>query len=69
MEQSRLVISTKLLAGRTVVRVYADERPDPTFEATEATLEDVYFAVMKGAIGRGAACGRRFGLDGGARHA
>jgi len=55
VEQSRLVISTKLLAGRTVVRVYADERPDPTYEATEAALEDVYFAVMKGAVGRGAA--------------
>ncbi|MFL5581115.1 MAG: ABC transporter ATP-binding protein [Gemmatimonadaceae bacterium] len=55
LEQSRLVISTKLLAGRTVVRVYAPDRPDPTYDATEATLEDVYFAVMKGALGRGAA--------------
>jgi ABC-2 type transport system ATP-binding protein len=48
------VISTKLLAGRTVVRVHADAKPGPTFDETEATLEDVYFATMAGIIGRGA---------------
>jgi ABC-2 type transport system ATP-binding protein len=40
------VVSTKLLAGRTVVRVYADARPDETFEPSEPSLEDVYFAAM-----------------------
>ena len=54
LEREHAVISTKLLAGRTVVRVFADARPDATFEDTEATLEDVYFATMSGLIGRGA---------------
>jgi ABC-2 type transport system ATP-binding protein len=42
------VISTKLLAGRTVVRVYSDTQPGPGFEATEPNLEDVYFRTMSG---------------------
>jgi ABC-type multidrug transport system ATPase subunit len=40
------VISTKLLSGRTVVRVLADAPPGDGFEPVEATLEDVYFAAM-----------------------
>jgi hypothetical protein len=48
LESSHQVISTKLLAGRSVVRVYADTRPDETFDAAEATLEDVYFVAMGG---------------------
>ena len=42
------VISTKLLAGRTVVRVYSDTQPGPGFEAAEPNLEDVYFRTMSG---------------------
>jgi ABC-2 type transport system ATP-binding protein len=46
--QSRFaVLSTKLLAGRTVIRVLADARPDAEFQATEPSLEDVYFAAMR----------------------
>src|SRR5690348_13934797 len=45
------VLSTKLLAGRTVVRVLADERPEAGYEAAEPGLEDVYFAAMRGARG------------------
>ncbi|MGH7679423.1 MAG: ABC transporter ATP-binding protein [Gemmatimonadaceae bacterium] len=45
-QQRHAVVSTKLLAGRTVVRVYADSRPDDGFEPSEASLEDVYFAAM-----------------------
>ena len=41
------VISTKLLAGRTVVRVYADEAPEG-YDPAEPDLEDVYFSVMTG---------------------
>ena len=41
------MISTKLLAGRTVVRVLADERPDDSFAPVEPSLEDVYFAAMR----------------------
>jgi len=41
------VISTRLLAGRTVLHVYADAQPEG-FDLVEPTLEDVYFAAMHG---------------------
>jgi ABC-type multidrug transport system ATPase subunit len=43
------VLSTKLLAGRTVVRVVADARPEAGYDPAEPGLEDVYFAAMRGA--------------------
>ena len=46
------VISTKLLAGRTVVRVYSDGAPGADFEPAPPDLEDVYFSTMTGQIGR-----------------
>ena len=46
------VISTKLLAGRTVVRVYSDGSPGADFEPAPPDLEDVYFSTMTGQIGR-----------------
>jgi ABC-2 type transport system ATP-binding protein len=46
------VISTKLLAGRTVVHVYSETAPGPAFEVVEPDLEDVYFSTMAGHIGR-----------------
>ena len=52
LEREHTVISTKLLAGRTVVRVYSDGAPGPGFEAAEPDLEDVYFSTMAGQIGR-----------------
>ena len=52
MEREHAVISTKLLAGRTVVRVHADASPGAGFEAAEPDLEDVYFSTMSGHIGR-----------------
>lgn len=45
--ESHAVISTKLLAGRTVIRVLADENPGAGFEPIDPTLEDVYFAAMR----------------------
>jgi len=45
--QSHAVISTKLLAGRTVIRVLADADPGAGFEHIEPSLEDVYFAAMR----------------------
>jgi ABC-type multidrug transport system ATPase subunit len=51
VEREHAVISTKLLAGRTLARVYAQDRPDPSFEAAEPDLEDVYFSAMSGHIG------------------
>jgi ABC-type multidrug transport system ATPase subunit len=41
------VISTKLAAGKTVVRVFAEAAPSPEFEPASATLEDVYFAALR----------------------
>jgi len=52
LEQEHAVISTKLLAGRTLVRVYSDTSPRGDFEAAEPDLEDVYFSTMSGRIGR-----------------
>jgi ABC-type multidrug transport system ATPase subunit len=44
------VVSTKLLAGRTVVRVSSDAEPGPGFEPAEPDLEDVYFCAMAGHV-------------------
>jgi ABC-type multidrug transport system ATPase subunit len=52
MEREHAVISTRLLAGRTVVRVYSDTSPGVGFEPAESALEDVYFSAMAGHIGR-----------------
>ena len=52
LERDHVVISTKLQAGRTVVRVYDDTGPGPAFEPAEPELEDVYFSTMAGRIGR-----------------
>jgi ABC-2 type transport system ATP-binding protein len=41
------VLSTRLFGGRTRVRVFADERPDGSFEPAAPDLEDVYFAAIK----------------------
>jgi ABC-2 type transport system ATP-binding protein len=41
------VISTRLVAGRTVIHVFSDIRPDLTFEPVSTSLEDVYFSTLK----------------------
>ena len=46
VEARHAVISTRLLAGRTVVHVYGDASPGAEFEPVEPGLEDVYFSVM-----------------------
>jgi len=51
LERAHAVISTKLLAGRTVVRAYGDDRPGGGFESAEPDLEDVYFSTLAG-LGR-----------------
>lgn len=40
------VIATRLVAGRTVVRVLSDHRPTSAFEPVPVGLEDVYFATL-----------------------
>jgi ABC-type multidrug transport system ATPase subunit len=52
LEREHAVISTKLLAGRTVVRVYSEGQPGAGFESVEPVLEDVYFGTMSGKMGR-----------------
>jgi ABC-2 type transport system ATP-binding protein len=42
------IVSTRLFGGRTRVHVYAESRPDPSFEPAQADLEDVYFTAIKG---------------------
>jgi ABC-2 type transport system ATP-binding protein len=45
-QQRMAVISTRLVAGKTVIHVLADAAPDASFEAVAPTLEDVYFATL-----------------------
>ena len=52
VQREHAVISTKLLAGRTVAHVHGDAAPGPGFEPVEPDLEDVYFTAMAGRIGR-----------------
>ena len=42
------LVSTRLQAGRTVVRAYGDASPGAGFEPVEADLEDVYFCTIAG---------------------
>jgi ABC-type multidrug transport system ATPase subunit len=51
VEREHAVISTKLLAGQTVVRVYSEMAPGIGFESAEPDLEDVYFSAMRRHIG------------------
>lgn len=48
LEREHKVISTKLLSGLTVVRIYSEEIPGTGFEPVEPDLEDVYFSTMGG---------------------
>jgi ABC-2 type transport system ATP-binding protein len=52
MKQQYNVISTKLLAGRTVLHIYSSSSPGVGFEVAEPDLEDVYFCTMAGHIGK-----------------
>ena len=46
-ERDHHVISTRLSGGRTVIHVYADERPADGFERVRTALTDVYFSTLK----------------------
>jgi ABC-2 type transport system ATP-binding protein len=52
VQREHSVISTKLLAGRTLARVYSQTSPGADFELVEPDLEDVYFSTMAGHSGR-----------------
>src|SRR5258708_15465080 len=44
------VISTRLLAGHTLINVVSDGAPGEGFTPVEASLEDVYFAAISGRL-------------------
>ncbi|MGZ5432735.1 MAG: ABC transporter ATP-binding protein [Thermoanaerobaculia bacterium] len=46
VQEEHAVISTKLVAGQTVVHVFSDEPPSG-FEPVSASLEDVYFSTLE----------------------
>jgi ABC-2 type transport system ATP-binding protein len=45
-QQEHVVISTRLVSGRTVIHVLSEARPDESFEPHSASLEDVYFSTL-----------------------
>jgi ABC-2 type transport system ATP-binding protein len=45
-EAEHTVISTRLVGGRTVIHVFAEEAPGNAFVAVEPDLEDVYFTTL-----------------------
>ena len=51
LAESHAIVSTKLLAGRTLVHVYDESSPGDGFEPVEPDLEDVYFCTMAGHVG------------------
>ena len=48
VKQRARVVSTRLAAGRTVVRAYGESPPGPGFDAVAPDLEDVYFCMIAG---------------------
>jgi len=46
-KQQHTVLSTRLSAGKTIVHVLADAKPDDGFEAVAPNLEDVYFGQLR----------------------
>jgi ABC-2 type transport system ATP-binding protein len=47
LTQEYAVLSTVLLAGRTILRVRSESRPGDGFEPSEPRLEDVYFSATR----------------------
>jgi ABC-2 type transport system ATP-binding protein len=48
LQKQHPVISTRLLTGRTLIHVYAEQDPGNGFEPARADLDDVYFATIAG---------------------
>jgi ABC-2 type transport system ATP-binding protein len=51
-EEDFAVISVRLTGGRTVIHVYSEQQPDPSFEEVLPDLQDVYFTTLSG-LGNG----------------
>jgi hypothetical protein len=43
-----MVISLRMTGGQTVIHVYAEHQPDPTFVEVAPDLQDVYFRTLSG---------------------
>ena len=52
LDQEHVIISTKLLGGRTVVHIFSETSPGSDFESISPDLEDVYFTVIAQDSGR-----------------
>jgi ABC-type multidrug transport system ATPase subunit len=52
-KQRHAILSTRMVAGQTVIHVHAEADPGDGFEADEANLEDVYFAAIRGIVRNG----------------
>ena len=52
-EREHRVVSKRLRGGRTIIHVLADQRPDPSFDAADPDLEDVYFIELSKVNGVG----------------
>ena len=52
IEREHAVLSTKLVSGKTLVRVCSNAAPSPAFHQAEPDLQDVYFSVMGGTYSR-----------------
>lgn len=48
LKERTALISTRLQAGRTVVRAWGETAPEAGFEPVEPELEDVYFSAIAG---------------------
>ncbi|WP_299822963.1 ABC transporter ATP-binding protein [uncultured Pontibacter sp.] len=48
LERTHALISTRLLGGRCVVRIFSNGNPGNDFTPAEPNLEDVYFSTMTG---------------------
>jgi ABC-2 type transport system ATP-binding protein len=48
-EQKHEVISKRLAAGKTILHVFSQEQPSPSFEPVEPDLRDVYFSILSSA--------------------
>ena len=46
-QAEHMVISTRLVGGRTVIHVFAEDQPAGSFEEVSPDLEDVYFTTLK----------------------
>ncbi|MEJ2538466.1 MAG: ABC transporter ATP-binding protein [Gemmatimonadota bacterium] len=58
LEREHRIISSKLVAGRPVVHVLADERPEEGFQPAAVTLEDVFFTRIRDEADAFSAAGR-----------